>query len=378
MSKILFLTTSHSYNDDRIFYHQALALRDKGHEVKICSLYADYTGIIDGIEIESYAILEESIEKKTNTLKQVCASFQPDCVICSEPLAVIAAKEYTRKHKISCMYDITEWYPSMRMVSGYSSYLLKCIHAIKFFLVHLYAGYISTHFIFGESTKKFPLAYFFPFKKRIILPYFPDDRYMYPNIKRLVPGKITLCYTGQMSEEKGIENFFKAIDTVRTRKPDLDIEILLVGGTRTKKDELYFSELLEKYAWKNIKIGKTASFETFTQSYADADICFDLRALNFENDHCLPIKIFYYAASGKPVIYTNLKATRKYVDVARFGFLVDPEDAGTIADIILNYVQNPALYDVHAHNARKEYEEKYNWNGIKDSFVDYVQQALKK
>jgi hypothetical protein len=75
MPKVLFLTTSHSYNDDRIFYHQAKALRDNGYEVKICSLYADYKGIIDGIEIESYAVLEESIEKKTETFRRCVKLF---------------------------------------------------------------------------------------------------------------------------------------------------------------------------------------------------------------------------------------------------------------------------------------------------------------
>ncbi|MDR3026716.1 glycosyltransferase [Chryseobacterium sp.] len=378
MPKVLFLTTSHSYNDDRIFYHQAKALRDNGYEVKICSLYADYKEVIDGIEIESYAILEESIEKKMETFRKVCDNFQPQTIICSEPLAVVASKKFVKEHNVSCIYDVTEWYPSMRMLSGYSSYLLKFVHAIKFLMIQLYAGYISTHFIFGEKTKKFPLASFFPFKKRIVLPYFPDNSYIYPHIKNLNPEKITICYTGQLSKEKGIENFFRAADTVRMKKPGLDIEILLVGAARTKKDEIYFSELLKKYAWKNIKIVNTVLFEDFTQSYADADLCFDLRDLNFENDHCLPIKIFYYAASGKPVIYTNLKAIRKFMDVSPFGFLVNPTDAETIADIILNYIHNPEIYKLHAHNARKEYEEKYTWDSIKGSFTDFVKQAMER
>lgn len=378
MPKVLFLTTSHNYNDDRIFYHQAKALRDNGYEVKICSLYAEYKGYIDGIEIESYAILEESIEKKIGTFRKVCETFQPECIICSEPLAVIAAKKFVKKHKASCIYDVTEWYPSMRMVSGYSSYLLKFIHAIKFFMIQLYAGYISTHFIFGENTKKFPLAYFFPLKNRIILPYFPDNSYIKPNIKSLIAGEITVCYTGQLSKEKGIENFFIAVDTVRRREPDLNIKILLVGAARTTKDEIYFSELMRKYAWENIKILDTVSFEDFTQSYADADICFDLRDLNFENNHCLPIKIFYYVASGKPVVYTNLKAIRKFMDISPFGSLVNPKDAEKIADVVLNYVHNPEIYEQHAHNARKKYEKKYSWDSIKHSFTDFINLALQR
>jgi glycosyltransferase involved in cell wall biosynthesis len=375
MSKILFLTTAHRYDDDRIFYHQAKVLRDQGNEVKICSLSAEFKGVIDGIEIESYSVIEKSTEEKTKVFERVCDSFNPDCIISSEPLAVIATKKFKKKKKISVIYDITEWYPSMRMVENFS-FPLNIIHALKFFLIQLYAGFISTHFIFGEETKMFPLAYFFPFKKRIISPYYPDDIYISQNIKQLEKNKITLCYTGQFSEEKGIGNFFAAVDNLRNKKPALEIHILLIGGSRREKDAKYFSELIQKYQFENIKIGKSTSFETFTEAYEDADICFDLRAINYENHHCLPIKIFYYAASGKPVIYTNLKATREHVDISKFGFLVDPENAGEIADIILKYIENPELYSSHANNARLEYEKKYNWNIIKDTFISFIKKSM--
>lgn len=375
MQKILFLTTAHHYNDDRIFYHQAKALRDHGYQVKICSLSSEFQGTVDGIEIESYSVLEKSTTEKRQVFKSVCDAFQPDCIICSEPLAVIATKKFKKKKKTSIVYDITEWYPSMRMVENYPL-PLNIIHAFKFFLVQLYAGFISTHFIFGEDTKKFPLAYFFPFKKSIVLPYYPDDIYIHQNIRKLEPNKITLCYTGQFSEEKGIGNFFAAIDSLRKKKPGLEISILLIGGSRKEKDEKYFSEQIKKYQFENIKIGRSTSFETFTEAYADADICFDLRTLNYENHHCLPIKIFYYAASGKPVIYTNLKATRQHVDVSKFGFLVDPENSDAIANNILQYLENPELYSKHAQNARIEYEQKFNWNFIKDSFVNFIKKSL--
>ncbi|WP_449400385.1 glycosyltransferase [Chryseobacterium wanjuense] len=176
-------------------------------------------------------------------------------------------------------------------------------------------------------------------------------------MKKLEPNKVTLCYTGQFSEEKGLGNFFAVIDGVKKKKPDLDVSVLLIGGARKEKDEKYFSDLLSKYQFEKVKIQKATSFETFTESYKDADICFDLRTMNYENHHCLPIKIFYYAASGKPVIYTDLKATRQHADVSKFGFLVDPKNADAIADIVLKYIENPELYSAHAQNARKEYEK---------------------
>lgn len=375
MPKVLFLTTSHSYNDDRIFYHQAKALRDNGYEVKICSLYAEYKGCIDGIEIESFAVLEESIETKMETFRKVCVAFHPDCIIGSEPLAIVAVKKFVKEHKISCIYDVTEWYPSMSMLQKYR-FPATIFQGIKFSLIQLYAGFLSTHFIFGETTKKFPLAYFFGLKKQIVVPYYPDSLYIKESIKQFDPEVITLCYTGQISKDKGIENFFNAIDQLRQKLPALHISILIIGSTVQESDQLYFSSLLKKYSFDNIEIRKPTSFETFTEAFADADLCFDLREINFENNHSLPIKLFYFMGAGKPVIYSNLKGIRKHMGALSFGSLVEPHNAEAIWDVIINYIRNPEWYHSHALNARKEFKEKYNWELIKDSFVDFVKKSI--
>jgi glycosyltransferase involved in cell wall biosynthesis len=375
MAKVLFLTTSHSYNDDRIFYHQAKALRDNGYEVKICSLYADYIGAVDGIEIESYAILEESIEKKMKAFREVCDNFNPLVIICSEPLAVVAVKEFVKKNKISCIYDVTEWYPSMSMLQHYS-FPTKIFQAVKFFLIQLYAGFLSSHFIFGETTKKFPLAYLFGYKKQIIIPYYPDPAYIKESIKELDPNTIILCYTGQISKDKGIGNFFNAVDKVRQKLPELHIKILIIGSTVDESDEFYFSSLLKEYPFDDIEIRKSTTFERFTEAFAEADLCFDLREINFENNHSLPIKLFYFMGAGKPVMYSNLKGIRKHMGKLSFGNLVDPRNAEDISELIVNYIRNPDLYHSHALNARKEFKEKYNWNVIKNAFVDFVKKSI--
>lgn len=377
MPKVLFLTTSHSYNDDRIFYHQAKTLKESGYEVKICSLYTEFHGRIDGIGIESYAVLEESIDRKIETFQKVCETFQPDCIICSEPLAVVASKKWVKEKKISCIYDITEWYPSMSMLREYQ-FPAKIFHAAKFFLIQLYAGFLSTHLIFGESTKKFPLAYLFWFKKQIILPYYPDAVYIKESIKELKPGTITLCYTGQISEDKGIGNFFKAIDAIHQKAPDLKTRVIIVGSAKSDSDEIYFSSLLKKYSFADIEIRKPSSFEKFTEVFADADLCFDLREINFENNHSLPIKLFYFMGAGKPVIYSDLKGIRKHMGNLLFGKLVDPRNADSVAETVINYARNPELYHSHAVNARKMFNEKYNWSTISDSFVDFVKRSIDK
>ena len=371
MLKILFLTTAHQYDDDRILHHQAKELISQGHKVKICSLSSNYLGEIEGVEIESQAILNESATGKLEYLRKLCARFNPDRIICSEPLAVIAAWLATRKSKAITVYDVTEWYPSTRMVATYPT-LLKPFHALRFFLIQLFAGAVSDRYIFGEPSKKFPLSYIFPFKKKILLPYYPMKRYITEKINVLRRDSITLAYTGTFSKEKGIEHFFNAASELRTRRSSLKLNILLVGSAKGKEGEAYFDFILKKYHWENIQILPPVRLESFTESLTEADVCFDLRPITFENDHCLPIKIFYYAAAGKPVIYSNLKATRNAVDVGKFGWLVNPEDSAAIASHIESYLDSPNIYRKHALNARAAFQTKYNWDQIKASFTEFI------
>ncbi|WP_312074889.1 glycosyltransferase [Chryseobacterium sp.] len=371
MQKVLFLTTAHLSKDDRIFFHQAKSLAENGFAVKITSLCENLIETNDKIEIESYNILQKTSSEKIETFLKICRSFQPKIIICSEPLAVFSATQFKKEKKVSVIYDITEWYPAMSMLRDYS-YPSKIFHAIKFFMINFYAGFLSTHFIFGEETKKIPLAYFFPFKKTLILPYYPDQKFVSTHLKELIPNEITLCCTGQISEEKGIGNFFKAIDLLSKKNPALDIKILIIGSTRTDEDKIWFDNLLSTYNFKNLEIKKPTSFENFTESFSEADLCFDLRQLNFENHHSLPIKLFYYIGAGKPIIYSGLKAISKHMKISDFGHLVNPEKTEKIAEIIKNYIQNPEKYKIHAQNAEKAFRKKYNWNIIKDSFINFV------
>ncbi len=377
MSKILFLTTAHHYNDDRIFFHQATALVKMNYEVKICSLSSDFIGEINSIQIESIVALEKSSGYKINKLLGVCESYQPDCIICSEPIPVFAASKFRKKKKVTIIYDITEWYPAMSMLRDFNP-VKKLVQGVKFFLIQLYAGFLSNHFIFGEETKKFPLYYFFPFKKSVTIPYYPDEKYVLQSKKSFRSENITLCYTGAISEDKGIGRFFRAVDILQKRNLNLQVKILIVGSARKAEDEIYFSELLSRYSFKSIEIRKPAAYEKFSESFSDADICFDLRAFNFENHHSLPIKLFYYLGAGKPVIYSNLKGIRQHISPFDFGFLVDPEDAETIADCIEKYIKEPKLYNLHSDNAVKSFLEKYNWNVIRDTFVKFISKSLPK
>lgn len=98
----------------------------------------------------------------------------------------------------------------------------------------------------------------------------------------------------------------------------------------------------------------------------------DLRKENLENRYSLPIKLFYYMALGRPVIFSENKAIKRDVDIQNFGSFVDPERTDEIVKIISEYIQNCKLYLTHCSNARKMAEQKYNWHNISPEFIRLI------
>lgn len=373
--KIIFLTTAHTCFDDRIYYHQAISLAEKGYAVKIVSFCSDFNGMQNGVEFESYNIItSHSRNEKIEKFVSILSAYKPQVIICSEPLPVFAAKKFKKNSaKTTIVYDITEWYPSKKQLRTVT-FPKKIAVFFSLLFINLLAGKKADAFIFGEDSKKFPFNLLFPKKPHIVLPYFPDEKYISYTKKEYNPHSITLCYTGRISKEDGIENFFTAIQLFIQRNPKIKVKILIIGAPKKQDDKAYFESLLQKFAFPNITIEPPKEYTEFTKSIAEADICFDLREINFEYNHCLPIKIFYYGACGKPVIYSDLKAIRKQISIDEFGFLVNPKDSIAIAEKIEFLVYHPIEYSKFSVQARNLFENTYNWQKISSSLFTFIEQ----
>ena len=204
--------------------------------------------------------------------------------------------------------------------------------------------------------------------------YYPDLKYINYQESKLHPGKICLGYAGKISEEKGIRNFFAMAEALKRKSPGTAVKLKIIGWCFNETEENIFEKLCRNAENIDIEVeilGKQ-SFETFSDQLHDVDILFDLRKLDFENNHCLAIKVFYYAACGKPVIYSGLKAIKRDIDVDKFGYFVNPRDSDLISDHIIDYIEHPDLYQQHSREARKLAEEKYNWGIIEPRFIDFI------
>lgn len=371
---ISFLTSSHLPNDDRIFYHMAKSLYENGNKVEIVSSKISRNEITGGIKLTCFA--GDNLSKRTKIRKftEVLLESAPETIICSEPLTVLAAERHSKKHpgKIKIIYDITEWYPSKKNLEVYN-FPFRWYYFIKLLIFNLWVSKYADAFIFGEWYKGRPYRFLFPRKPYKYISYYPDLKYINHNPPDLKEGKLRLSYSGKISTEKGYKNFIDVLKKLYEIQNGITIEVKLIGWYENAMDKEEFEKQLSSLSKDIIlKIFEKQDFKSYIELIKDTDIFLDLRTDDFENQRCLPIKLFYYAALGRPVIYSDLKAIRKEVDIDKFGFLAKPTDTENIAKLILHYLKDRELYFRHCSNARYLAEKDYNWQKRESEFIKFV------
>jgi len=371
-NKIVLLNTWHKSYDDRVYYHQAKCLAKYGFEVQIISTKEKCLKKADNITINSFDDSNLSREEKTKKIISYLSLFEPVIIICDSPLAVFASNKYKKNNKVKIIYDITEWYPSKIHLKDKTVYkkILKFIVLITF---NLLAGLKSDSFIFGEFYKSIEYRILFFWKQFIILPYYPDLNYIQNYPLEKITTEINILYSGKINSDKGIDSVIGAINSASLKCPEIQFRLKIIGNVQTEEDQSIFNNLLSNLN-KNVHINKIdlLSFTEFCKTIGNTQLFIDLRKIDYENTHCLPIKLFYYLACGRPVIYSDLKSIRKEIKNIDFGYLCDPIDLDSIAGIITNYILNPEIYFEHAKNALKVSGSTYNWNLIEKKFVSFI------
>lgn len=371
--KISLITSTHFSFDDRIYHHMAISLLKKGHEVQLISSFSQNVENIDeNISNDSFNGNNLSIRKKIYLFIKSLSNFNPSIIICSEPLTVIAAAKYRKISKVKIIYDITEFYPSKKNIKKHS-FSTKWFHFFKYLFFDIYAQKLSDAFIFGEYYKSIIPKFLYSRKPNITISYYPKKNLFPLNIAKPIKNELNLCYSGPLSIEKGFVNFVNVIKTINKLRPTITINIKIIGNFVAEDENLCKKKIERLKKSNNIEYYKYQPLFKYIDLIKNTDIFIDLRSVDFENTHCLPIKLFYYIALERPIIFSNLRAIKKEINIKNFGYLVNPKDSENIAMILSNYCKNSNLYLKHCKTARNNYSLNYNWQIIENNFLIFTQ-----
>jgi len=368
---ISFLTSSHQHFDDRIYHHLADSLSKKGHSIEIVSSLSKLR-VESKISINSFEGSSITKREKIKLFAKKLHSFKPHIIICSEPITILAAKKYTKKTNAQIIYDITEWYPSKKHLRNHSK-KTRGFHFLKYLLFNIYASFNCHGFIFGEYYKSKPYKFLFPNTAFTFVPYYPKLSIIQAVKPILKPNTLRFSYSGKISVEKGFTNFLAVLNLLSKQHPKLLIIVKIIGWYNPKEKFMLQKAVKELQNKIKFTIYEPQELQTYIKLINDSDIFIDFRSTDFENSHCLPIKLFYYLALERPVLFSNLKAIKKEVAIEQFGYLVNPTDTQKIVDLINAYIKVPNLYSTHCKNAKTLFKTMYNWEKIEAQFINFIE-----
>jgi glycosyltransferase involved in cell wall biosynthesis len=326
---IVMLQAAHRQDDDRVFYHQAKTLTEEGHQVEICDFHS-------------------------------FPQFQPskaDIYIVDSPKAIWKIRKIPTK----IVYDITEWYPSKKNIR----YLRwgKLSKTILLVCANLWAGHRVDAFIFGEKDKAAPFRFLYPKKLAIDLSYYPNLDYIPTTQQRDISKQCNVLYAGPLTEEKGFYRVIETMTMVAQEHPNIQWSTTIISS-----DQHAHTSLPENLRFTYLK---PLPFQDFCAQLHHYDLFLDLRDCDFENTRCLPIKLFYYMAAGRPSIFSNLRAiTTGIPEILDCAHLV--QSPAQAAQAIATYVNNPQIYYAHCKKALQLATTQYHWKNIKHRLIQLI------
>lgn len=372
--RIAIVTSGHSPFDDRIFWKFALSL-SKIYDVCIISSQLQIDTIRDGIRIKGFTEYTKR-KDKINKFALLIKDFNPDLIICSQPLTVLAAKKSIKKNSdCKIIYDITEWYPEN--VAFKFKGLKRILIYVKLFISNLIVTNSSDSIILGEITKKRRYDIIAPLKSKTIIGYYPVLKYFKHTKLIRNPKQITLCYAGIITFERGIIQLYNAAVLLADKRPELRVEIIIAGKFSYMEEKNKYHEFVNQQSKVIITFKDWTDYDKIYDLMSNADICLDLRNRNFIYRNSLPIKIFEYMACGKPFICSDIEPIRKELNNIECGFLVDPDNVDEIVSKIELYLDDNALLLKHSQNGREIIEKEKNWDLESKKLLNLVERLLK-
>lgn len=355
--KVVIILLLHNPDDCFFQYNLAFSLRNSG---MLCDVYSACDDHMEEPDKHTFSFdgANWSLEERANYMKKLLADKHYDLAICDTPLAVVMAHPYAPK----VVYYVTEWYPSKKNLRP----IKRWKRPFKFLILafaSVWAGLCADAFLFGEYHKAIPFRLLFFWKKYLYLPYYPRLDIFSPFSAITDTEPFTILYAGPLTAEKGWERIKKLCAALTQSCPQQKWQLLVLSDAR---EEL---KSMENFT---VTFSPYVSVRRFCQIITYSNICIDVRDKDIENTRCLPVKLFYYLAAGRPVIYSNLKAIRRVVPEIINDSLVEPDEIERVAQTIVRLATNRDTYKKLCLRNRKLAEDKYNWNVLTDSFMHFI------
>lgn len=381
--KICFLADSHGLYDDRIYWKQALTLKDSGYEVwYLLAGDKNESGITtEGIHYKK--ILRDKYT--TNPLMNYFAKRMPNGFYQKmfKEAAAIEAQVYhihdlkvnrignklkQLNHSPKVIYDVHEPYPEniidywkdRRLVSGLRFVWSQYIHKWERKATVSYDLIITT-----EENMQIRFQEYFPDKPvEIIYNYtnlpIADDQISFED------KEYDAIYTGGITSHRGAWQMLEAMKYLKDKRSNT--RLLLIGSWFPAELKEQMKSFIAANNLSDMVVMKDAvPYSEMAGYYLNSKIGLGIFLPILTHKIILQIKIFEYMNFGLPIVGSNFGHIQNIVQQNKCGVSVDPKNPQEIANALIHLLSDNKAYTTMSKNGRIAAQEHYRWDkmGVK-------------
>jgi glycosyltransferase involved in cell wall biosynthesis len=361
--KICILTFSHNPYEGRIYHREAKSLAKHGYSVSILSLYNGkrQEPLDDNISVKYIEAFHKNMYIllfiKLYILFHEALKVNADIYHCHEPeshIVGIALKILKNKKLI---LDVHEYYPDVIKLAGR---FYKYIYMLTCYIIEPLFCWMDNYIICADDEiRKLYLKYN---RKVITLFNYPltEQWELNGNLPHVMHRtNHTLIYVGGISEVRGIWIMLATVCELANRF--LNVKLLLLGDVSCK-----LSEEVDQY----IKSRNLQDYVKYIGNVPHTEVTMYLRAASVGlllsqpiKKFCknIPTKQYEYAVSELPYVGTDLPPIKEFIDDAKCGLLVPPDNIEEAVNAVSYILSHPDEARKMGQNGKKAVCEKYNW-----------------
>jgi glycosyltransferase involved in cell wall biosynthesis len=165
--------------------------------------------------------------------------------------------------------------------------------------------------------------------------------------RKKVQGYFIVCYTGWVSEERGLSTMLESLYISQTKDNKI---LFLVAGSDIQHTREINNFFIERDLEKNLICLGKIEYDHIPGVIALSDVCLSILKDNPVYQMSPPQKVIEYMASGKPVIANEIQTHAMLITDEFNGFLTE-NNPDMISDRILFLKANPDICETMSKNA---------------------------
>jgi len=377
--RVCMLTSLHSAKDDRIFFKEALSLKNKGFDVSILCL-ADGDGFIkdmagnvlnlglescirsDGINIYCVQKEQGSLEKilhkigKGKTWKNYIVKGREivaDVYHAHEPQTAFIGIRIQKNTNAKLIYDAHEPWIFSRSAK---EWILKkiCLPRLKNIIT---ANHITEQSLLGEKSD---------LNTEVIYNCSPSFFAQHQKENK----EVIICHEGSLLFNRGLKLIIKALVILKKTHPNFRFRI--IGDVFGEEKNFLENKIITNDLENNIEITRWLSYNDVPKSIADCSI--GLITNTNEKRNTLagpPNKLFNYMTMGLAIITVDLPATNTIIKETTCGIILEKRNAQFLAKAIQNLLENTAKRKRFQENALHWEKKRFNWQSEEEKLFQF-------